>query len=242
MRRFFIPAANIAQDQATLRGAEFHHLRHVLRLAVGAPVTLKDDLGREHCGIITQLSSSEATIALTATRERTDTGLSLTLAQGILKGAKMDFVIEKAAELGVQRILPFHSTFTVATLPADRQAARIARWERIAHSAAKQSGSAAPRIEPLQSFTALLETLPSEKTAILCYEKENALSLKKLARAYPQLESLCLIIGPEGGFSSEEIAKARTAGIHIVGLGAQILRAETAAIVASALCQFLWND
>jgi 16S rRNA (uracil1498-N3)-methyltransferase len=242
MRRFFISSAHLRQDQATLSGPEFHHLRRVLRLGVGAPVTLTDDLGREHRGVITQLSSSEATIALTTTREARDSGLSLTLAQGILKGAKMDLVIEKATELGVNCILPFHSTFTVATVPADRQAERIARWERIAQSAAKQSGSLAPRIDPPQSFIALLETLSPERMAILCYEKEHTLSLKRCAQEHPQLESLCLIIGTEGGFSPEEIARARTAGVHVVGLGARIFRAETAAVVASALCQFLWND
>ncbi|MGE0680514.1 MAG: 16S rRNA (uracil(1498)-N(3))-methyltransferase [Candidatus Binatia bacterium] len=242
MRRFFISTADIAQDQATLRGSEFHHLCHVLRLGVGAPVALTDDLGREHRGVITELSPSEATIALATTREATDAGVSLTLAQGILKGAKMDLVIEKATELGVNCILPFHSTFTVATVPADRQAERIARWERIAQSAAKQSGNPAPRIDPPQSFTALLETFSPERTAILCYEKERILSLKRFAQEHPQFESLCLIIGPEGGFSPEEIARARTARAHVVGLGTKILRAETAAIVASAFCQLLWNN
>jgi 16S rRNA (uracil1498-N3)-methyltransferase len=242
MRRFFISTTNITQDQATLRGAEFHHLHHVLRLGVGAPVTLKDDLGREHCGIITQLSSAEATITLTTTADAAVTSFSLTLLQGILKGPKMDLVVEKVTELGVNRIRPFHSTFTVATVPTDRQAERIARWERVAQSAAKQSGSPTPRIDPPQSFTAILEALSPERTAVLCYEKENTLSLKRFAREHPQLESLCLIIGPEGGFSPEEIAKASAAGVQIVGLGARILRAETAAIVASALCQFLWND
>jgi 16S rRNA (uracil1498-N3)-methyltransferase len=242
MRRFFISTANIAQDQATLRGVEFHHLRHVLRLEVGAPVTLKDDFGREHRGVITQLSSSEAIITLTTTIDAAVTGFSLTLLQGILKGPKMDLVIEKATELGVNRILPFYSTFTVATVPSDRQIERLARWKRIAQSAAKQSGSSAPRIDPPQSFTAVLETLSPERMAILCYEKEHTLSLKRFAQEHPQLGSLCLMIGPEGGFSPEEIARARIVGVHIVGLGTQILRAETAAIVASALCQFLWND
>lgn len=241
MRRFFISSTDITLDQATLRGSEFHHLRHVLRLGIGESVTLKDDLGREHCGVIAQLSPAEATIAITTTKAR-DSGLSLTLAQGMLKGAKMDLVVEKATELGVNRILPFYSTFTIATVPADRQAERIARWERIAQSAAKQSGSSAPRIDPPQSFTALLEKFLPERTAVLCYEKEQTLSLKRFAQEHPQLESLSLLIGPEGGFSPEEIAKARTAGVNVVGLGAQILRAETAAIAALALCQFLWND
>lgn len=242
MRRFFISAAQISHAQALLRGAEFHHLRRVLRLEVGAQVTLKDDLGREHCGVIAQLSPSEAIIALTATTDIADRRFSLTLVQGMLKGPKMDLVIEKATELGVNRILPFYSTFTVAAVPPDRQAERSARWLRIAQSAAKQSGSPTPRITSPQAFTTTLEALSSEPMTVLCYEHEKQYTLKRFAQEYPQLDSLSLIVGSEGGFSPEEIEKARTVGVTIVGLGARILRAETAGIVASALCQFLWNE
>lgn len=242
MRRFFISAAHLTRNQAILRGAEFHHLRHVLRLGVGAPITLKDDLGREHCGVITQLSSTEATISLTTTTKEAAPRFSLTLAQGMLKGPKMDLVIEKATELGVSLIIPFQSTFTVATIPPDRQADRTTRWERIAHSAAKQSGNSAPRIAPLHSFATLLATLRVETTALLFHEKEQRLTLKKFAREHLSVPALSIIVGSEGGFSPEEIAQAAAAGVHIVGLGTHILRAETAGIVAAALCQFLWND
>jgi 16S rRNA (uracil1498-N3)-methyltransferase len=241
-RRFFVPALWITKDRATLSGPEFHHLRHVLRLDVGAQVRLKDDLGREHHGVITQLSSTEATISLTTTAEAADSRFSLTLAQGMLKGSKMDLVVEKATELGVHRIVPFHSTFTVVTLPPDRQTERIARWMRIAQSAAKQSGNPVPRIDPPQSFAALLATLSGETTPVLFYEKEQMLTLKKFAQQHPLVSSLSAIIGPEGGFSLEELATARVAGAHVVGLGAPTLRAETASIIVVALCQFLWNS
>ena len=240
-RRFFVPAAWIRQDQVTLSGREFHHLRHVLRLGVGAQVTLTDDLGREHCGVIAQLSSTAATLALTSTTEAAVSRFSLILAPGMLKGPKMDLVIEKATELGVKRIIPFHSAFTIATASRDRQAERVARWTRIAHSAAKQSGSHVPQIDPPQSFTALLALLVAETTTLLFYEQEKTLTLKKFARQQPSLSSLGIIVGSEGGFSAEEIAQARTAGVNVVGLGTPILRAETAGIVACAFCHFLWN-
>jgi len=242
MRRFFVPTTCISQGQAILRGSEFHHLRHVLRLSTGVRVTLKDDQGREHQGEITHLAPTEATIAITATNEAPMSHFTLTLAQGVLKGPKMDLLIEKAAELGVSRIIPFHSTFTVATVAADRQSDRIARWQRIAQSAAKQSGSPPPHIEPPQSFTALLQQLSSEGTTVLCYEKETERMLKAFAQQHLNLSSLNLIIGPEGGFSPEEVDNARAARVTIVGLGRRILRAETAGIVAAAICQFLWGD
>jgi 16S rRNA (uracil1498-N3)-methyltransferase len=241
MRRFFIPATQISRNQAVLRGTEFHHLRHVLRLAVGDPVLLTDDLKREHSGVITHLSASAATVTITDTTAGSASALSLTLAQGLLKGQKMDLVIEKATELGVQQVAPFTSTFTVAQIPSERQSDRVARWTRIARSAAKQSGSNTPRIDPPQSFTDLLTTIPSRVVTILFYEKETPYTLKAFAREHPQLSSLCIIVGSEGGFSPEEVTAARSAGAHIVGLGTPTLRAETAGIVAAALCQFLWN-
>jgi 16S rRNA (uracil1498-N3)-methyltransferase len=241
MRRFFISSAQLSQSQTILSGAEFHHLRHVLRLHTGDAVFLKDDLGREHEGIITRLSAAAATIAITKTTHASTSAFSLVLAQGLLKGQKMDVLIEKATELGVQRILPFTSTFTVAQLPEARQAERVARWTRIAHSAAKQSGSQAPHIDPPYTFTDLLTASPSTTPTLLFYEQEDRLSLKQFAQSHTQLDALRIIIGSEGGFSPTEVEAARAAGVTVVSLGPRILRAETAGIVAAALCQFLWE-
>lgn len=241
MRRFFIPATQISHDQAVLRGPEFHHLRHVLRLDVGDPVLLVDDLKREHSGVITHLSASAATVAITDTTAASASALSLTLAQGLLKGQKMDLLIEKATELGVQRILPFTSTFTVVQVLQQRQDSRVTRWERIVQSAAKQSGSQAPRIDPPRPFVDLFSALPTGTETLLFYEKEEHATLKTFAQTHPQLSSLCLIVGSEGGFSSAEVESACNAGAHILSLGTRTLRAETAGIVALALSQFLWG-
>jgi len=205
-------------------------------------VTLKDDLGREHEGVISQLTSSEATITITSTTEARASRFSLTLAQGLLKGQKMDVLIEKTTELGVQRLVPFTSTFTVARPLNERQPERIARWIRIAQSAAKQSGSKAPQIDPPHSFANLLTTIPTETITLLFYEKEDRLTLKEFAAEHSQLDALWIIVGSEGGFSPEEISAARAAGVHVVSLGSRILRAETAGIVAAALSQFLWES
>ncbi len=241
MRRFFIPAARITQGQALIEGPEFHHLRHVLRVNVHDPVLLTDDQGHEHQGVVTHLSSTAALVTITTTTAAAASPFALTLAQGLLKGQKMDLVIEKATELGVQCIRPFSSAFTVANLPNERQAHRLERWTRIAHSAAKQSGSSAPSIDPPQPLAELLSALPSETAKLLCYERETDLTLKIFAQAHPQLTSLCVIVGPEGGFSEAEVADARLSGVHVVGLGTSTLRAETASIVAITLCQFLWR-
>ncbi|MBI3798752.1 MAG: 16S rRNA (uracil(1498)-N(3))-methyltransferase [Deltaproteobacteria bacterium] len=242
MPRFFIPAAQIKQSHAALTGAEFHHLSHVLRLTVGDSLTLCDEHGRDHHGTILSLSATKAEIFLTASSLPEAPVFFLTLAQGVLKGQKMDLVIEKATEIGVQRIVPFFSVFTVAQLPADRRSERVSRWQRLAQSAAKQSGNPVPQITTPQAFADLLATIPDGVGKVLLYEKEQTLTLKAFAQTYPSFSSLCVIVGPEGGFAAGEVEQAQTAGFQIVGLGTRTLRAETASIVAVALCRFLWGE
>lgn len=241
MRRFFISATQIHDSSALISGDEFHHLRHVLRLQVGDSVTLRDDHGKEHCGTIIALTSSTAEVTISHREQVSTSRLHLTLALGLLKGQKLDLVVEKVTELGVDRIIPFTSAFTVSQLPTERQSNRLTRWQRIAQSAAKQSGSMIPHILAPQTFAQLCASLLLERPAILLYEHERAATLKAFAGNHPKLSSLCVIVGPEGGFATDEIERARRAGIDVLGLGSQILRAETASIVAVALCHFLWS-
>ncbi len=242
MHRFFVPVLQIHDSQAVISGDEFHHLRHVLRLQIGAEITLCDDQGMEYRGTIAALAPASAEVVIRHTQHSTVPRLPLTLALGLLKGQKMDLVIEKVTELSVNEILPFTSTFTVSQLPAERQSERLSRWQRIAQSAAKQSGSPMPKIHTPQLFEDLCGSQPSDTTTILFYEHERQATLKAFATDHPQTASLRIVVGPEGGFAPAEIGLARQAGIHVLGLGPQILRAETASIVAVALCRFLWDD
>jgi len=241
MPRFFLPAAQINQSRALVTGSEFHHLHHVLRLTTGDRVTLCDDRGGEYQGRIAHCSAASAEIELTSVAVLVSE-FSLTLAQGILKGPRMDLTIEKATELGVHRIVPFFSTFTAVRPAQDQSAERLARWHRLAQGAAKQSGNPVPLISSSQSFRDLLASPSPGDEKILLYEKERTQTLKTFAHIHPVMSSLWIVIGPEGGFAPEEVEQAHAAGFHIIGLGTQILRAETASIVAIALCQFLWED
>lgn len=244
VRRFFIRSAQIHNSQAVLSGSEFHHLHHVLRLQTGDRVILRDEHGTEYHGTIAQCSSDTAKINLTNLTTSTSlasSSFSLTLAFGLLKGQKMDLVIEKATELGVQTIMPFVSTWTVATIPPQRQTDRLARWQRIAQSAAKQSGSPVPSINTPCSFDQLLADIPPTAHRLLFYEHEQALTLRTFASSHQALSSLWIVIGPEGGFTAREVQRARGAGFSIASLGPSILRAETASIAAVSLCQHLWR-
>ncbi len=242
MRRFFISSQAIIQDRAQLSGTEFHHLRHVLRLDTGARVSLYDERGATYQGEILHIGPEYAEVALTHHAPPATPAFHLTLAQSLLKGRKMDLVIEKATELGVHTIAPFVSARTVARTPAGKQAERVARWQHIARAAAKQSGNLPPEIRSPQSFPNLLHSIPPHAGKIVFSEQERALHLRLFARNASQFDALHILVGPEGGFAPEEIEQAKAVGCVSVSLGASVLRAETASMTAVALSQFLWRD
>ena len=242
MRRFFVHSSAVHVSQAVLTGPEYHHLRHVVRLQVGDPLTLRDERGTEYHGAISHFSAQTATITIRSVAAVSSPSFALTLALGLLKGAKLDLVIEKVTELGAHTIVPFFSANTVVSLPRDRQAQRLARWRRIAQSAAKQSGSHLPHIAAPHSFDQLLGAAPDSETRLLFSEHEQTLSLRAFADTHRTLSSLWIVIGPEGGFTLQEVAQAQASGFTPVSLGPSILRAETASIAAVSLCQYVWRQ
>jgi 16S rRNA (uracil1498-N3)-methyltransferase len=244
MARFFVPRQNIHEQHAVLAGAELEHLRRVLRLEPGDSVNLFDDTGSEHEAVIRALGADRAELDIVrSVQSQRESSLALTLALGLTKGEKMDFVVEKATELGVQAILPFVSRYAVPKFDDDKIAKRTERWRKIAVSAAKQCGrSRMPEIVPLQSFRALVNQPSTGTLKLLFWEKEAEQSLTHVHITQAAARALLLVIGPEGGFSSEEADSAREHGFLSVRLGPRTLRAETAAVTAVSLAQFLWGD
>ena len=242
MRRFFVHSSTVHASQAVLSGPEYHHLRRVVRLQVGDQLALRDERGVEYYGTVSRFSAQTVTIAIRSVAEVSPPPFALSLALGLLKGAKLDLVIEKVTELGVHTIVPFFSANTVVSLPQDRQAQRLARWRRIAQSAAKQSGSRLPHITPPHSFAQLLDAASDSETRLLFSEHERTLSLRAFADTHRTLSSLWIVVGPEGGFSLQEVGQAQASGFTTVSLGPSILRAETASIAAVSLCQYVWRQ
>jgi 16S rRNA (uracil1498-N3)-methyltransferase len=161
----------------------------------------------------------------------------------LTKGDKFDFVVEKATELGVQTIVPFTSTYAVPKLDARKIASRTERWRKIALSAAKQCGrTVVPEVLPLCTFPELLIRPSHEGVKLFFWEKEGEQSLDEVYEKHRDAKAVTLAIGPEGGFSSAEAELARAQGFDSVQLGHRILRAETAAVTALSLVQFLWGD
>jgi 16S rRNA (uracil1498-N3)-methyltransferase len=234
--RFLIDRAAAPGETVRLRAEEAKHAR-VRRLGVGDRVALFDGAGHSYVARLESLSREAAAVRIVEALPERDgeSPLALTLAIAALKSDRFDWVIEKATELGIARIQPFTSSHTLARPSRDRQE----RWRHIALAAAKQSGRAlAPAIAAPTDLAGVL-ALPAAARLFFA-EDGSGTSLARVALDAPP--SLLAIVGAEGGFSADELAAARHAGCHLVGLGPRILRAETAAVAAVVLCQARWGD
>lgn len=242
--RFYLPQEKIHGQVGTIDGSELDHLRRVLRLKPGDRITMFDDSGWEHEALIRSVAAARAEVEIIRSYQpERESPLHLTLALGLTKGEKIDFVIEKATELGVRRIIPFASTYAVPKLDERKIAARTERWRKIALSGAKQSGRMkVPEILPVMGFDDLMVRAKPQAAKLLCWEKETVQSIRQAYERLRDANNLLIAVGPEGGFSSSEAELARQQGFELVHLGRRILRAETAAIAALALAQFLWGD
>jgi 16S rRNA (uracil1498-N3)-methyltransferase len=244
MARFFLPQSKIQERRGIIDGPELDHLRRALRLVPGDRITVFDDAGREHEAIIRSLTLERGEIELLRSYHvERESSLEMTLALGLTKGEKMDFVVEKATELGVQTIIPFVSAYTVPKLDQTKSEKRAERWQRIALSAAKQSGrTRIPEILSICELRELVKQSFSGSVKLLFWEKEAERTLNDVRKTETPVRSVVLAIGPEGGFSEQEATMALSHGFSSVGLGRRILRAETAAVTAMSLVQFLWGD
>lgn len=233
MLRLFVPSAQAEGGRIRITGPDVRHLR-AHRVGAGARFVVFDESGAEHEVRLERVAArvAEAVVLATSRPER-ESRLDLVLAPALLKGAKMDLVIEKAAELGVCRLAPVICRHAIA------QGARLERWRRIALAAAKQSGrTRVPVIDPPIAFASLVRA-PWPGLRLIAWEGEQR---RPLASVAAEGDAVTMVVGPEGGFADEEVAEARAHGFLTVTLAPRILRAETAAIVAAALCQHRWGD
>ncbi|MBN1268636.1 MAG: 16S rRNA (uracil(1498)-N(3))-methyltransferase [Kiritimatiellae bacterium] len=217
---------------------ESHHLLHVLRASVGDRVTAFDGQGREAVCVIESSAGRIAGLRVLESSRKTRPGAEITLAQALMKGQRMDWMIEKATELGAARIVPIEAERSVVRLRGDERVERRRRWQKIAVSAAKQCGSAwLPEVTAVQTPEEFLAGRAATDLFLLCDLGEAAQPLKRvLAEAAARgVRSVTALVGPEGDFTAAEKEAARAAGAMPVSLGALTLRAETAALFILAV-------
>jgi 16S rRNA (uracil1498-N3)-methyltransferase len=238
-RRFHAPPAafNLTDQTVTLTADEARHLRDVLRLKPGDEVYVFDGVGREfRCSVLkTTRDTAELSIGAEVEPAKPESQLQLNLCVALLKGEKFDLVVQKATELGVKRVTPLITRYADVHLRDQSDAAkRVARWQRIALEAAKQSGRAfVPEISLPVAFEAL-----NAGGLVVMFSERGGESLETL----PPSKTITALIGSEGGWSDEEIESAKARDFHVITLGGRVLRAETAAITVVALLQNLFGD
>lgn len=244
MRRFFVDSEYISDDTVAINSRDARHIARVLRLRPGDCIQVVDSAGRELEVELEHVSDTRAAGTIRSVTERVSTipGVSITLVQGIPKGDKMDFIVQKCTELGVTRFMPVTTSRSVSK-PDEKSCGRKGeRWRRIAAEAAKQCGTGkSPEVCDVVSLQHALAVLVDEGTTILLpWELETDRSLRAafdggLAHCDGRL---AMVVGPEGGFSQDEVEFAVELGVVTVSLGKRILRTETAGMAVAAVLMY----
>jgi len=239
MANFFVAGDEFKNDIIKITGEEKDHMIKVLRMGVGDSLTLFDGVGNCAEAVISEIQKAYALASVTGRGvAETEPKLKITVFQGIPKAAKLDYIVQKATEIGVVRVVPVETARCVAKI--DKKA-KIERLSKIALEAAKQCGRAVvPEVSEPMSFKDALAEAKKCDSIVIPYEceKESRLSAATLKGA----NTLAIFIGPEGGFEESEVAEAEAVGATRVTLGKRILRTETAGLVAAAICLYLNSD
>jgi 16S rRNA (uracil1498-N3)-methyltransferase len=229
------------QVQVALDPGAAKHLLTVLRLKPGAPLLLFDGSGFEFEAVLEQVGKKQAWVKLSASHgPAVESPLRITLAQGVSRGERMDYTVQKAVELGVAAIVPVLTERSVVKLDADKAIAKQEHWQAVAVGACEQSGRVrVPPVQPPQRLDAFLAAR-HEIGLKLLLDPLGGVTAGELAK--PADGRVLLLVGPEGGLSENERNLAVRVGFRGMKLGPRILRTETAALVALSVMQSLWGD
>ena len=236
LSRFFIDAP-LALGQLQLPETQAHYIGRVLRHTAGDAVQLFDGSGREFLGELTEVDKKRVRVELRETFAGLgESPLRIHLGQGLSRGERMDWAIQKATELGASAISPIVSERCEVRLKDERADKRMAHWRQVAISACEQCGrSLIPTIHPPIGLDDWLEQVEAELKLVL-----HPVAEPWASHARPG--SLAFLIGPEGGLTEAEVEQAKTHGFHAARLGPRVLRTETAPVVALSVAQQLWGD
>ena len=232
MKFAIIQRKKIKNDQALITGSEARHVGRVLRLDVGDTINLLDEMGWKYRGVITGKKTEAIEVrVLEKYPPRKESSIKIVLGQALPKSQKMDYIVQKATELGVDSIIPFFSTRTVPKLDGNRQEKKVERWGKIVLEATKQCGrTVIPQVEKIVTFKEVIRKEEDNSLKIILWEDEKNYRLHNVFKNLQQFKKIIILVGPEGGFTQEEVTAAREHGFLSVGLGNSILRTETAGI------------
>ena len=232
MVRFFVDADTFASDCPVLTGGNAQHAK-VLRLKEDARILLCDGQGCESVCAIREIGAGELTLEVLERRaSTTEAAVRVSVYMAFPKADKLEHVIQKATELGAYEIVAFPSARCVSKPDEKSLKKKLERWQKIAASAAEQSGRGRiPQVLVLPSFTEALKRAAQADKALMFYENEHAVTLR-MALETGSFQTVSMLTGPEGGLEESEVSKAREVGLQVCTLGKRILRCETAPLCA----------
>ena len=241
MHRFFANKSNFSNNLVVLEGSDVSHIRTVLRLTVGDEIEVLDGEGSLYLVRLSEFKNKLIKCEILSSEKiDAEPPLKIYLGQSIIKGNGFDVILRKAVELGVYSISPLLTERTVIKSNSDK---KIIRWKKIIDESSKQCGRSL--IPKISNNIIKLETFCRQASdsdlKLIFWEMENKKSLKDI-KPETVPSSATLLIGPEGGFTQEEVETARSYGFHSLGLGPRIFRAETAPLVVLSLLQAKWGD
>lgn len=243
MSRFYVPKENVKKDEIMIDGKEAHHILDVMRMAEGDKIVAFDGTGCEYSGFIKKIDQKSKIVTLKIVRtERPapESAPEVVLAQAVPKQNKMDFVIEKATELGAKRIIPVITQRTIAR-PSDGSK-KVQRWRKLALASSKQCGRRdVPKIEKVTLFKEVLSLMPMYDLVLMACLKDETIPLKKALDGFEKGKVL-ILIGPEGDFTPQEIEAASKDNCRFVSLGKRVLRSETAGLFMLSALEYEFSE
>ena len=236
MPKYFVTPDAVKDSEIEITGEDAKHIGTVLRAKIGEKITVCDGYNNDYECVITEIEKQKVIAKIESKEEcKAEAQTKITLFQALPKADKMELIIQKCTEIGVCEYVPVSTERAVVKIDKSKSAKKVERWQKIAESAAKQSGRGIiPDVKDVMSFDEAIKMAKILDGAIIPYELEEERGIKEFAKGF-EGKSIGIFIGPEGGFSKNEIEKAVSEGIMSVTLGRRILRTETAGIVASAV-------
>lgn len=239
--RFYHPETMASGQIVSLTGDNIHYAQRVLRMRQGDYLDLIDGLGFQYQAVIRSVGLEGVSVEILQKNAILDPPLGLTLCQSLLKSDKMDFIIKRSVELGVDTFIPFISSRSVARLSPEAALNKVTRWQKIATESARQCGrSIIPAVKPVLSFDDMLARSDGASVKLIFWETETERTIRQVFRDREGRsdDRYCFIVGPEGGFSGEEVCRAQEKGFLSVSIGKRVLKVETAVLSILAILQY----
>lgn len=244
MHKFFTPINLFTNTHAIIQGDDVKHIYKVLRVSSGEKVSINNLQGEEFLGEVEEITKTEVRVRLIEKLDiDNESPISITLFQGMPKATKMDLIVQKGIELGIDEFIPVITSRVDVKLKGDFK--KLDRLNKIALEAAKQSkrSKIAKVLEPM-NFEEAMEMMKEMDLIVVPYENATGYGIRALKAALnnKEIKSIAVMVGPEGGFEEEEINNLKNNGAHIVTLGPRILRTETAGFTCASLLQYEFGD